>query len=96
LINTWTVGKYLEGLPGPAYNKGQHNKYTINPISRRGHNRYFAPGFWIRIGSGFSGFVDPARGKKMKKFQWKNALVRFCFSLDPYPEPDPELYPDQD
>jgi hypothetical protein len=29
LINTWTVGKYLEGLPGPAYNKGQHNKYTV-------------------------------------------------------------------
>jgi hypothetical protein len=42
-------------------------------------------GLWIRIriGSGFSDFVDPdtywesgsgSRGKKMKKFQWKNAL----------------------
>jgi hypothetical protein len=40
------------------------------------------PGLWIRIGSGFSDFVDPdpywesgsgSRGKKMKKFPWKNA-----------------------
>jgi hypothetical protein len=40
------------------------------------------PGLWIRIGSGFSDFVDPdphwesgswtgSRGKKIKKFQWE-------------------------
>jgi hypothetical protein len=45
----------------------------------------FKAGLWIRIriGSGFSDFVDPdsqygsgsgSRGKKIKKFQWKNAL----------------------
>jgi hypothetical protein len=41
----------------------------------------FKAGLWIRIpiGSGFSNFVDPdsqygSRGKKVKKFQWKNAL----------------------
>jgi hypothetical protein len=43
---------------------------------------------WIRIGSGFSDFVDPdpywesgsgSRGKKMKKFQWKNALFSYFF-----------------
>jgi hypothetical protein len=41
---------------------------------------------WIRIGSGFSEFVDPdpywesgsgSRGKKMKKFQWKTALFSY-------------------
>jgi hypothetical protein len=40
----------------------------------------------IRIGSGFRDFVDPdpywesgsgSRGKKMKKFQWKNALFSY-------------------
>jgi hypothetical protein len=38
------------------------------------------------FGSGFSDFVDPdpywesgSRGKKMKKFQWKNALVSYFF-----------------
>jgi hypothetical protein len=40
----------------------------------------------IRIGSGFSDFVDPgpywesgsgSKGKKMKKFQWKNALFSY-------------------
>jgi hypothetical protein len=37
---------------------------------------------WIRIGSGFSDFVDPdpywesgSRGKKIKTFQWKKALL---------------------
>jgi hypothetical protein len=46
------------------------------------------PGLWIRIriGSGFSDFVDldpywesgsGSRGKKMKKFQWKNALFSY-------------------
>jgi hypothetical protein len=45
-------------------------------------------GLWIRIriGSGLSDFVDPdpywesgsgSRGKKMKKFQWKNALFSY-------------------
>jgi hypothetical protein len=41
-------------------------------------------GLWIRIGSGFSDFVDPnpywesgSRGKKIKKFQWKNALFSY-------------------
>jgi hypothetical protein len=45
-------------------------------------------GLWIRIRSGFSDFVDPdpdwesgsgsgSRGKKMKKFQWKNALISY-------------------
>jgi hypothetical protein len=34
-------------------------------------------------GSGFSDFVDPnwesgSRGKKIKKFQWKNALFSYC------------------
>jgi hypothetical protein len=47
---------------------------------------YFQAGLWIRIGSGFSDFVDPdpywesrsgSRGKKMKKFQWKNALFSY-------------------
>jgi hypothetical protein len=42
-------------------------------------------GLWIRIriGSGFSDFVDPdpywesgSRGKKIKKFQWKNPLLK--------------------
>jgi hypothetical protein len=50
------------------------------------------PGLWIRIriGSGFSDFVDPdpdpywesgsgSRGKKIKKFQWKNALFSYFF-----------------
>jgi hypothetical protein len=41
---------------------------------------YRYPGFWIRIGSGFSDFVDPgpywesgsgSKGKKIEKFQWK-------------------------
>jgi hypothetical protein len=41
---------------------------------------------WIRIGSGFSDFVDPdpywesgsgSRGKKMKKFQRKNELFSY-------------------
>jgi hypothetical protein len=42
------------------------------------------PGLWIRIGFGFSDFVDPdpywesgSRSKKDKKFQWKNALLVF-------------------
>jgi hypothetical protein len=45
-------------------------------------------GLWIRIriGSGFSDFVDSdpnwesgsgSRGKKMKKFQWENALFSY-------------------
>jgi hypothetical protein len=42
------------------------------------------PGLWIRIRSGFSDFVDPdpywesgsgSRSKKVKKFQWKNAVL---------------------
>jgi hypothetical protein len=46
----------------------------------------FRSGVWIRIGSGFSDFVDPdpywesgsgSRGKKIKKFQWKNALLSY-------------------
>jgi hypothetical protein len=48
----------------------------------------FETGLWIRIriGSGLSDFVDPdpywesgsgSRGKKMKKFQWKNALFSY-------------------
>jgi hypothetical protein len=47
-------------------------------------------GLWIRIriGSGFRDFVDPdpywesgsgSRGKKTKKFQWKNALFSYFF-----------------
>jgi hypothetical protein len=45
-------------------------------------------GLWIRIriGSGFMDFVDPdpywesgSRGKKTKKFQWKNALFSYFF-----------------
>jgi hypothetical protein len=54
----------------------------------------FEAGLWIRIRivSGFSDFVDPdpywesgsgSRGKKIKKFQWKNALFSYfskkCF-----------------
>jgi hypothetical protein len=50
----------------------------------------FTAGLWIRIriGSGFSDFVDPdpywesrsgSRGKKMKKFQWENALLKLIF-----------------
>jgi hypothetical protein len=44
------------------------------------------PGLWIRIriGSGFRDFVDPdpywesgSRGKKIRKFQWKNELFRY-------------------
>jgi hypothetical protein len=46
----------------------------------------FQAGLWIRIriGSRFSDFVDPdpyprsgSRGKKIKKFQWKNALFSY-------------------
>jgi chaperone BCS1 len=47
----------------------------------REENKHLEVGLWIRIGSGFSDFVDPdpywesgSRGEKMKKFQWKNAL----------------------
>jgi hypothetical protein len=50
----------------------------------------FKAGLWIRIriririGSGFSDFVDPdlywesgSRGKKFHKFQWKSALFSY-------------------
>jgi hypothetical protein len=52
--------------------------------------QYFPAGLWIRIGSGCSNFVDPdtywesgsgSRGKKMKKFQWKNALFSYGIFL---------------
>jgi hypothetical protein len=53
---------------------------TLNQ-GNSGHFRKKKPGLWIRIGSGFSDFVDPdpywesgSRGKKIKKFQCKNAL----------------------
>jgi hypothetical protein len=49
-----------------------------------------SPGLWMRIGSGFSDFVDQdwesgsrSRGKKMKKFQWKNALFSYFFLILP-------------
>jgi hypothetical protein len=51
---------------------------------------YLKPGLWIRIriGSGFSDFVNPdpywesgSKGKKIKKFQWKNALFSYFFIL---------------
>jgi hypothetical protein len=49
---------------------------------------YKYSGLWIRIGSGFRDFLYPdpywesgsgsgSRGKKMKKFQWKNALFSY-------------------
>jgi hypothetical protein len=49
-------------------------------------NNLPVPGLWIRIriGSGFSDFLDPdpywesgSRGKKIKKFQRKNALFSY-------------------
>jgi hypothetical protein len=52
----------------------------------------FSPGLWIRIriGSGFSDFVDPdpywesgSRRKKIKKFQWKNALFSYLKKIVP-------------
>jgi hypothetical protein len=48
--------------------------------------RIFFSGLWIRIRFRFSDFVDPdpywesgsgSRDKKMKKFQWKNALYSY-------------------
>jgi hypothetical protein len=57
---------------------------TVDP-SRVGETDFQA-GLCIRIGSGFSDFVDTdpywesgsgSRGKKMKEFQWKNALFSY-------------------
>jgi hypothetical protein len=54
------------------------------PITTKIYNS--TAGLWIRIriGSGFGDFVDPdpywesgSRGKKTKKFQWKNALFSY-------------------
>jgi hypothetical protein len=49
--------------------------------------QYIPAGFWIRIGSGFSDFVDPdpywksgSRGKKIEKFQWKKCTFYLFFS----------------
>jgi hypothetical protein len=47
--------------------------------------RFFEPGWWIRIriGSGFSDFVDPdpywksKSGSRGKKIQWKNTLFSY-------------------
>jgi hypothetical protein len=59
------------------------NDAAPTPKSRFGRLKQ---GCGIRIGSGFSDFDDPdpylesgsrSRGKKIKKFQWKNAL--FCY-----------------
>jgi hypothetical protein len=55
---------------------------------RHSQSREKQSGFWIRIriGSEFRDFVDPdpywesgsrSRGKKTKKFQWKNALFSY-------------------
>jgi hypothetical protein len=53
---------------------------SVNLLQNRILEHGLKAGLWIRIGSGFSDFVDPdpywesgsgSRGKKIKKFQWK-------------------------
>jgi hypothetical protein len=83
-----TMAAYTGPVPVPC---GHSLATTRNHYLHTGKRRtaiiildWYKTGLWIRIRirSGFSDFVDPdpywesvSGGKKIKKFQWKNALL---------------------
>jgi hypothetical protein len=76
ISNTGT-DSYLMGLPVFSSSKNYLVRRLVQNLTMS------VSGLWIRIrmGSGFSDFVDPdpywesgSKGNKVKKFQWKNAL----------------------
>jgi hypothetical protein len=89
------MGHHDDQLDEEAIENYYRNRYNEDTAAIARYHFYcfsklylvlLSPGLWtrirIRIGSGFSDFVDPdpywesgSRGKKMRTFQWKNALI---------------------